>query len=451
MANNLRRAIQDLNLGIDDAPVPIPSTVCHEAIRANRFSLIGRALVPRHQNLREIVSTLPRNWGLSGSIAGRVIERRMFQFVFPSEDLMQSVLNRGPWAFGDRMLVLKRWTPEMDEFYLNSISFWVQIRGIPLIFLTRNVINHIASTLGDVEVVDFNPEAAAAVEFVRVKVTWNVDNPLRFQRNFQFTPGVNTVIKFKYERLRGFCEVCGLLTPDTGACVVVEDVPEAGDDDNNDNNDDGNNGEDGDHHVHIPDPFIQHLNQQPRQGDYNQEDEVHEPVGEEGMNEDVENMRASDFHMTPSELIQPVTSEAHALRKRRFMAALVSDLIRDEEAGRQESPRTPRSGEPSSAEEQEDPYIPQWVTPADDESSFQQYGSFMNYNVLQDIQDEPSMKKARLSGEYDNGESSASRSNEEVSNSLSKLQADYTGSDISSPDQTPQDRGAVGPVPPPVP
>ncbi|CAA7059634.1 unnamed protein product [Microthlaspi erraticum] len=188
-------------------------------------------------------------------------------------------------AFGDRMLVLKRWTPEMDEFDLNTISFWMQICGIPLIFLTRNVINHITSTLGPVKVVDFNPEAAAAVELVRVK--------------------------FKYERLRGFCEVCGCLTHDTGACVVVEDLPEAGDDDDNDNNGDDANGDDEDHHVHIPNPFMQHLNQHQMQDDGGHNEDHQEPAGDEAMPEDMDDMRAADFYMTPYELVQPIMKHKH--------------------------------------------------------------------------------------------------------------------------------------------
>lgn len=35
-----------------------------------------------------------------------------------------------------------------------------------------------------------------------------------------FTDGNNTLLRFRYERLRGFCEVCGMLTHDSGACHI---------------------------------------------------------------------------------------------------------------------------------------------------------------------------------------------------------------------------------------
>jgi len=67
-----------------------------------------------------------------------------------------------------------------------------------------------------------------------VQINWNVENILRFQRNFQFQAGVNTLLRFRYERLRGFCEVCGMLTHDSGACVITNgghDSDSEGDDD----------------------------------------------------------------------------------------------------------------------------------------------------------------------------------------------------------------------------
>lgn len=78
--------------------------------------------------------------------------------------------------------------------------------------------------------VDYNPEATGRREFLRVRVNWNVDEPLRFQRHFQFTPGTNTLLRFTFERLRGFCEVCGMLTHDLGACLIQNGGPDNGED-----------------------------------------------------------------------------------------------------------------------------------------------------------------------------------------------------------------------------
>ena len=151
---------------------------------------------------------------------------------------MDTVIRSGPWAYADRMLVLQRWTPLMDMAMLNFIPFWIQIRGIPLQYMNRTVIVNIARVLGEYIQMDYNEEVGSRMEFVRVRLNWNVNNPLKFQRNFQFTPGVNTLLRIQYARLRGFCETCGMITHDSGACLIQNGGADQNDEDNDSEGDD---------------------------------------------------------------------------------------------------------------------------------------------------------------------------------------------------------------------
>lgn len=220
MADNLRRAHQNIDLGANDDPIPLPIDVANQAAAENRFVIVGRPLLPRQQNLHSIVVALPRLWGQAGLIHGRVVEGRRFQFVFSTEESMETVLRRGPWAFAERLLVLQHWSPLMNLNILKFIPFWIQIRGIPLQFMNQEVIAHIGRVLGQLMDIDYNAVAAAQVEYVRVRLNWDVAQPLHFHRQFQFTPGVNTLLRFCYERLCGFCEACDLLTHDSGNFLI---------------------------------------------------------------------------------------------------------------------------------------------------------------------------------------------------------------------------------------
>lgn len=209
-----------------------------QAAAENRFILIGRPTIPRRQNIRAIIATMPRSWGLEGLVRGRTMEGRRFQFVFPSEESMETVIRRGPWSYAERMITLQKWSPLMDLNQLNMIPFWIQIHGIPFQYMNREVIVSIARVLGEYIQMDYNEENGGRMEFVRVRLNWNINTPLHFQRNFQFTPGVNTLLKLTYERLRGFCETCGLLTHDSGRCLIQNGGPgEDPDEDNDDGND----------------------------------------------------------------------------------------------------------------------------------------------------------------------------------------------------------------------
>lgn len=158
MADGIRRAMQDIDLGFNDPPFVLPPEVVRQAEEENRFLLIGRPVMPRRQNLRAIVASMPRNWGFEGIVRGRIIEGRRFQFVFPSEEAMETVLRRGPWAFVERMLVLQRWSPLMDIDLLNFIPFWIQVRGIPFQYMNREVIVNIARVIGQYIQMDYNEE-----------------------------------------------------------------------------------------------------------------------------------------------------------------------------------------------------------------------------------------------------------------------------------------------------
>ena len=79
--------------------------------------------MPQKQNLRGIIATMPRVWGLEGLVHGRVMEGRRFQFIFPSEEAIDTVFKRGLWAYADRMLMLQKWTMLMNMALLNFIHF----------------------------------------------------------------------------------------------------------------------------------------------------------------------------------------------------------------------------------------------------------------------------------------------------------------------------------------
>lgn len=60
----------------------------------NRFMIIGRPMMPRRQNLRSIVAVMPRLWGQAGIVHSHITEGRRFQFVFPTEEEMELVLQQ---------------------------------------------------------------------------------------------------------------------------------------------------------------------------------------------------------------------------------------------------------------------------------------------------------------------------------------------------------------------
>lgn len=242
MTERMMNRLQNLTLGITDEPITLPAEVCDEAASSTPFSIVAMRLNPRKQNLRALALQLPRLWGVADSVNGRVIGPDKVQFRFPSEETMNLILRRSPWSFAEWMVTLHRWSPNLSDDASKVIPFWIQIRGIPLQYLTEPMIRFIGDILAPVVDVDFDENLTTRVDFVRVKVLWNTDHPLRFQRNFQFGQNEYTILSFKYERLRCFCQTCGMLTHDRYECPLRDDADDdAQDDDNNDRGDDDPN------------------------------------------------------------------------------------------------------------------------------------------------------------------------------------------------------------------
>lgn len=112
---------------------------------------------------------------------------------------------------------------------MKKILLWVQICGITLHFLTYRMVIYIGRHLRNFLETYFSGDGAVLVDYVWVKLLWNIDVPLRFQRLFQFREETS-LHNFLYEKLRNFCTTCGLISYDASDCIqYVNEDPEAPD------------------------------------------------------------------------------------------------------------------------------------------------------------------------------------------------------------------------------
>lgn len=82
MNDNLRRKMQEIDLGVHEAPIALPAAICAKAVQANRFSIVGVLVNPQKQNMHALIGQMPRLWGLADEVVGRIVEPTKFQFVF---------------------------------------------------------------------------------------------------------------------------------------------------------------------------------------------------------------------------------------------------------------------------------------------------------------------------------------------------------------------------------
>ncbi|EFH54226.1 hypothetical protein ARALYDRAFT_323966 [Arabidopsis lyrata subsp. lyrata] len=188
MADEIWHDLQHMVLGRDDPELLVPHQVYTSVVASNRLSLIGRPLNTHAQNLRRILSALPRSWGrgMAARVHGRILDGQCVQFRFRSESDLVSVIRRAPWLYNHWFVALQRWVDFPGPDFLTFIDLWVQVRGIPPPYVSELSVRFIAHTLGPVIEVDFNEITSTQIAFIRVKVRISITDRLRFFRRVRF-------------------------------------------------------------------------------------------------------------------------------------------------------------------------------------------------------------------------------------------------------------------------
>lgn len=213
----LDKALQEMSLE-DDKPIVLQNLPKFSSCERNECSIIGRLLCPENQKLSSLIHEMPRLWRVSNRARGIALPNDKFQFIFDSESELSMVLEAGAWTFNDWSLTLERWVETPPADYLKVLPIWIRLRNIPVNFNTAETIREIASHIGQVTHVAFDPLKPRSRGFVRVRILFDVSRPLKNSRELQLPTGELVDIGIEYERIRKRCYQCKRLTHDRERC-----------------------------------------------------------------------------------------------------------------------------------------------------------------------------------------------------------------------------------------
>lgn len=137
----------------------------------------------------------------------------LYCFQFFHEVDVKRVIEDGPWAFEQNLLVLKRVEPNSSPFESNltKAEFWVQAHNLPVSFFTENIAKAIGASLGELVLIDSKNFKGTCKQFLRIRVLIDITKPLRRRMKMRKNGGDCFWIDFKYEKLPNFCFLCGLI------------------------------------------------------------------------------------------------------------------------------------------------------------------------------------------------------------------------------------------------
>ncbi|KAK8487827.1 hypothetical protein V6N11_049586 [Hibiscus sabdariffa] len=72
------------------------------------------------------------------------LKANYYQIKFPTDEIRNDILSRGPWTFKDDWLAFRTFNPNynIDDYTFTSINIWVRIYGVPLILMDDDNITH---------------------------------------------------------------------------------------------------------------------------------------------------------------------------------------------------------------------------------------------------------------------------------------------------------------------
>lgn len=225
MAELLHKAIGAMSIE-EEEPLVLPDSPQFTVVDANETSLLGRLLNPDCQIMARMIDYMPTAWRVYGRVRGIALSRDRFQFIFQREEDLLTVLKDRPWSYNRWAMVLERWTASPPTDFLSKMEIWIRIRNIPANHFTSDTMYRLASEVGKVEVIAYDPKVSHTKEYIRALVTFDVDNPAKASRKLSTKNGMVN-IEFEYEKIHKRCHHCLRLTHEKPKCPYRKAVVQA--------------------------------------------------------------------------------------------------------------------------------------------------------------------------------------------------------------------------------
>ncbi|XP_013595004.1 PREDICTED: uncharacterized protein LOC106303220 [Brassica oleracea var. oleracea] len=223
MADLLQKAIQSMSLE-EEEPLTLPDSPRFRVFDENETNLLGRLLNPDCQSMARMIEYMPTVWRVYGRVRGIALSRDRIQFVFQHDEDLVTVLNDRPWSYNHWAMVLERWTANPPENFLQTMFVWICIRNIPVNFFTVETMYKLASEVGKVEEVAYDPKVSHTKEYIRALILFDTNNPAKAAHKLTVKGGTVT-IEFEYEKIHKCCFNCLRHTQEKVKCPFIKRGP----------------------------------------------------------------------------------------------------------------------------------------------------------------------------------------------------------------------------------
>lgn len=151
-----------------------------------------------------------------------------YSFVFFRKLDLQKVLDGGPWTFEQSLLVYHQLLEGEDPHCIkfNLVDIWLQVYDLPQGLVSENIFRSIGDYVGKFVKTDLANINGGWKMYSRIRVTMNMEKPLKRRMKIKREGGDWSWINFKYERLSVFCFIYGMLGHQERDCDIAYANPD---------------------------------------------------------------------------------------------------------------------------------------------------------------------------------------------------------------------------------
>ncbi|XP_027061100.1 uncharacterized protein [Coffea arabica] len=192
-----------------------------KGIKECQHSLVGKIVGEKIVNFVGVKNFANLAWGYPRGMVVMVLGPNMFQFIIPSTDDRERILDGGPWIFDSRVLVMEEWYEgvEEDERAFRTAPLWVQAWNLPVHWISKEVGWKIGSIFQEVKEVIVPQVGGKEGRHLKLLVLVDITSPLLRGTTVKLK-GALKWISFKYERCPDFCYRCGIIGHSERNCKV---------------------------------------------------------------------------------------------------------------------------------------------------------------------------------------------------------------------------------------
>ena len=141
-------------------------------------------------------------------------------FHFQHEADMANTYRRRPWSIRGGHLALKQWNPSLtrQEVPFTTSAFWVQVHGLPELWISPNNLHLISGKAGNVVEVDLARDGGGTWKrFICIQIEVMLNRPHIPRIFFPRNDLPHLWISLRYEKLADVCYRCGTIGHKTHA------------------------------------------------------------------------------------------------------------------------------------------------------------------------------------------------------------------------------------------